>query len=101
MNKDKIELHYISDYEDPETGEVKEQIEGMSIVSKSNYLTFLATSEWNPCECGVRGCLSCFLDEEDAWADGYGDTCTELWWGIDPATGEQWNPEEELTEVKQ
>ena len=100
MSEETIELFYISDYEDPETGECESNKEGMSIVSREDYLQFLEETEWEPCECIVQGCLSCFLDETHGWADGYGSTCTELWFGIDPATGKQWNPEAILAERK-
>ena len=98
MNKNEIELHYISDYEDPETGEVTEQIEGVSIVSRDDYLRFFVETEWEPCECQIQGCLSCFLDETRGWVDGYGANCTLLWFGNDPATGKHWEPEVVLAE---
>jgi len=92
LSNDTIELFYISHYEDPETGAYEYDKKGVSIISREAYLQFLHETEYEPCECNVQGCLSCFLDEKRLWADGYGDTCTELWFGVDPATGKQWNP---------
>lgn len=92
MTNDTIELHYISNYTDPETGAYEYDKKGVSIISREKYLQFLYETEWEPCMCQVQGCLSCFLDETDGWAEGYGDTSTELWFGVDPATGKQWNP---------
>jgi len=92
MSEETIEMFYISNYEDPETGEYERDKQGVSIISREAYLQFFVETEWEPCVCNVQGCLSCFLDETDGWADGYGDTPTTLWWGIDPATGKQWNP---------
>ena len=100
MSDDTIEMFYISDYEDPETGKREHDKEGVSIVSREDYIQFLHETEWEPCVCNVQGCLSCYLDEKDLWADGYGITCTQLWWGIDPATGKQWNPKAILAERK-
>ena len=100
MTDDTIEMFYISDYEDPETGERERDKQGVSIVSREDYIQFLHETEWEPCVCNVQGCLSCFLDEKMLWADGYGITCTQLWWGIDPATGKQWNPRAILAERK-
>jgi hypothetical protein len=99
MSEETIELHYISNYADPETGRIVEYDKrGMSVVPRQLYLDFLAETEYEPCECNVQGCLSCFLDEKDLWAEGYGDTSTQLWFGDDPATGKQWNPEAVLAE---
>lgn len=98
MNDKTIELFYVSDYEDPQTGEVTKQIEGVSIISREDFLMYLVETEWEPCECQIQGCLSCFLDEKRAWADGYGSNCTTLWFGNDPATGKQWDPEAVLAE---
>ena len=92
MSEETIEMFYISNYEDPETGEYERDKQGVSIISREAYLQFFVETEWEPCVCNVQGCLSCFLDETDGWTEGYGDTCTQLWWGIDPATGKQWNP---------
>ncbi len=97
MSNDTIEMFYISNYEDPETGEREQDKQGVSIVSREAYIDF----SYGSClACDVQGCLSCFLDKINGWADGYGDTCTELWWGIDPATGKQWNPRAILAERK-
>ena len=96
MSEETIELFYVSHYEDPETGAYERDKEGVSIISREAYLQFLQETEWEPCMCNVQGCLSCFLDETGGWADGYGDTCTQLWFGVDPATGKQWNPEDVL-----
>lgn len=93
MSEETIELRYISDYEDPETGETERNKEGVSIVSREDYLDFLQETEYNPPECGEVGCLSCFLDEKDLWVDGYGIMPSTLWFGVDPATGKQWDPE--------
>ena len=92
MSEETIEMFYISNYEDPETGEYEKDKQGVSIISREDYLQFFIETEWKPCVCNVQGCLSCFLDETNGWADGYGDTCTELWFGVDPATGKQWDP---------
>lgn len=85
-----IELHYTSDYEDPETGEIEHDKQSTTVVSCEAYVRFFYETESEPCMCEVRGCLSCFLDETNGWAEGYAGTCTELWFGIDPATGKQW-----------
>lgn len=99
MSEETIEMFYISNYTDPETGRIVEyDKEGVSIVSREAYLQFFVETAWEPCMCQVQGCLSCFLDETDGWAEGYGDTSTELWWGIDPATGKQWDPRAVLAE---
>ncbi len=98
MSEETIELYYISEYENDETEEYEDEKEGVSIVSRQTYLDFLQETEWEPCECNVQGCLSCFLDETDGWTEGYGGTCTELWFGDDPATGKQWNPKAVLAE---
>ena len=74
MSEETIELFYIGYYEDPETGECEEDKQGVSLVSKEAYLRFLEETEWEPCVCNVQGCLSCFLDEKDLWADGFGHT---------------------------
>ncbi len=96
MSNKTIELFYVSDYEDPETGAYERDKESVSIISREAYLQFLQETEWEPCMCNVQGCLSCFLDETRGWADGYSGTCTQLWFGVDPATGKQWNPEDVL-----
>lgn len=92
MSNETIEMFYISEYEDPETGEYEKSKEGVSIISREAFLMYFIETEWEPCMCDVQGCLSCFLDETDGWADGYGGTCTQLWFGDDPATGKQWDP---------
>ena len=66
-----IAIRYIGHYENPETGEIEQDKEGVSVVSKEAYEAYKAETEWKPCVCDVQGCLSCFLDEQDAWADGY------------------------------
>ena len=93
ISEETIELYYISEYENDETEEYEDEKQGVSIVSRQAYLDYLQETEWEPCMCDVQGCLSCFLDETNGWAEGYGGTCTTLWFGIDPATGKQWNPE--------
>ena len=103
MNEDTIELFYESDYtieEDEEQEYIfKRAVEGVSIVSKEDYLDFYVDTIYNPCRCRIGpGCLSCFLDEHDLWTRGYGENCTLLWFGIDPATGKCWNPKEILRE---
>ena len=98
MSEETIELFYISNYENPETDEYEYDKQGVSIISREAYLQFFVETEWEPCVCNEQGCLSCFLDETNGWAEGYGDTCTELWFGDDPATGKQWNPEAILAE---
>ena len=110
MNEDTIELFYESDYnleydpsieedEEHEIYDFKREVEGVSIVSKEDYLNFYADTMYNPCKCHIGpGCLSCFLDENDLWTRGYGENCTCLWFGKDPATGKHWNPEEILRE---
>ena len=106
MNEDTIELFYESDYnleydpsieedEEHEIYDFKREVEGVSIVSKEDYLNFYVDTMYNPCRCRIGpGCLSCFLDEHDLWTRGYGENCTCLWFGKDPATGKSWNPEE-------
>ena len=93
-----IEMFYVSDYEDPEdwNAETKENVKGVSIVSKEAYLRWYLQTENTPCKCHVQGCLSCFLDYNNAWTDGYGGNCSEMWFGKDPATGDYWNPENAL-----
>jgi len=98
MNEETIELFYISNYE--LDGEWEKQKQGVSIIPRETYIEFLHETEWEPCVCNVQGCLSCFLDEKMLWADGYGNTPTSLWFGVDPTTGKQWNPEAILEERK-
>ena len=52
MSEETIEMFYISTYEDYETGEREYDKEGVSIVSREDYLAFLQETEWKPCACG-------------------------------------------------
>lgn len=87
---DLIELFYVSDYDDDE-GDYREQVQGVTVIPKRDFLIHIDETKYNPCDCNVVGCLSCYLDWNDAWASGYGANCTELWFGIDPSTGKQWD----------
>jgi hypothetical protein len=88
-NMDKVKLHYEGTYEDDE-GNEEHDVEGFSWVNKDDYIRFYHKTAYDPCQCDVQGCLSCFLDETNGWADGFGSNVGILWFGNDE-NGKQWD----------
>jgi len=87
--KDEVKLHYVGTYIDEEDNE-EQEVEGFSWVSKNDYIRFYEETAYEPCQCDERGCLSCFLDETNGWAKGFGMNVFLLWFGKDE-NGEQWD----------
>jgi len=86
---DKVKLHYEGTYVDEEDNE-EHEVEGFSWVSKADYISFYEETAYDSCKCQVQGCLSCFLDETNGWAKGFGMNVSILWFGKD-SLGKQWN----------
>tara|TARA_R110002020_G_scaffold306166_1_gene522142 strand:- start:1726 stop:2013 length:288 start_codon:yes stop_codon:yes gene_type:complete len=86
---DEIKLYYEGTYIDEEDNE-EHDVKGFSIVSKDAYITFWHETMYEPCRCNVQGCLSCFLEETNGYADGFGANVSILWFGTDE-NGNQWN----------
>tara|TARA_B100001778_G_scaffold334937_1_gene349293 strand:- start:1126 stop:3246 length:2121 start_codon:yes stop_codon:yes gene_type:complete len=64
-NGDQVKLFYEGIYYNDDEDDEREgkAIESHSLVSKQEYIDYYHDTEYNPCECNVQGCLSCFLDE--------------------------------------
>lgn len=89
MSDDDIKLYYEGSYIDEEDNEEYDVV-GFSIVSKSAYIRWWHSTAYEPCKCHVQGCLSCFLEVTNGYADGFGSNVGGLWFGTDE-NGNQWN----------
>ena len=98
-NRGKVKLHYEGTYDDDE-GNEEIDAKGFSWVNKADYIRFYDETAYDPCKCDVQGCLSCFLDETNGWADGFGSSVGMLWFGKDEH-GKKWNYDGDLDLVYQ
>jgi len=62
-DEDDIKLFYEGIYEDGGGFGDGKELKSYSVVSKKDYRNYYEDTKWNPCECDVQGCLSCFLNE--------------------------------------
>jgi hypothetical protein len=98
-NRGKVKLHYEGTYDD-NLGRMMDDVEGFSWVNKADYIRFYDETAYDPCKCDEQGCLSCFLDETNGWANGFGSSVGMLWFGKDEQ-GKKWNYDGDLDLVYQ
>lgn len=61
--EDDIKLFYEGIYDNDGGFGDGNEMKSYSVVSKKDYRNYYEDTKWNPCECDVQGCLSCFLNE--------------------------------------